>query len=107
MSQPVVDHEEDRLHGETEERSEMVENPDDDDDLENADGNDDLENADNDDDLENAVVDDDDELNNRIRFRVAFLRDEVQKAREQGAILEQHLVRFETLYERATSEVIR
>jgi len=86
MSRSVVEHGEDRLH-----REETEEN--------------DVEG--------DAIVDDvvenedDDELNNKIRFRVAFLRDEVQKAREQGAILEQHLVRFETLYERATSEVIR
>ena len=42
-----------------------------------------------------------------VRFRVAFLREEVQRAREQGAILEQRLVRYEILYERATTEIIR
>jgi len=86
MSRSVVEHGEDRLRREETEENDVEGGAIDDDVVEN---------------------DDDAELNNKIRFRVAFLRDEVQKAREQGAILEQHLVRFETLYERATSEVIR
>ena len=53
------------------------------------------------------VSKDDKALLLQVRFRVKFLRDVVQYDKEQGNILEQHLVRSETLYARTTSKTIK
>jgi len=49
----------------------------------------------------------DEELIKKVRNKLGLLANQLRLAHEQGNIIEQRLVRYETLYERTTREAIR
>ena len=63
--------------------------------------------SDSDSDSVQEAVLDDEELIRKVRTKLESLSNHLRLAHEQGSVIEQRLVRYETLYERATREVMR
>ena len=65
------------------------------------------DNSDSDSDAVQEVFLGDEELIRKVRTKLDFFSNQLRLAHEQGSVIEQRLVRYETLYERTTREVMR